>query len=132
MAGGGGSVGGELVEVLGVYNADGGWRGEAAYVVGKVLGRAHCGLCDVTHSPVRRKDSWDALLERARVPIRVVHRNELSDAEAEALVGLTLPLVLGRYADGRDVLLLSAEELDALGGSVRDFADALPAGVLAD
>lgn len=128
----GGSVGGDFVEVLGVYNADGGWRGEAAYVVGKVLGRVHCGLCDITHSPVKRKESWDAMIERATIPFRMVHRNELSDVEAVSLVGLTLPCVLGRYADGRHELLLSSTDLDGMGGSVRDFAAALPEGVLRD
>lgn len=122
--------GGDLTEILGVYNADGGLRGEAAYVVGKVLGRVHCGLCDVTHSPVRRKQTWDALVARSRVPLRVVHRNELEAHEAEALVGLQLPCVLGRRRDGGYDVLLDADALNALGGSVEAFADALPPGVL--
>ena len=71
-----------VTRVLGVYDADGGLRGEAAYVVGRLLGRRHCSLCDVTHSPVRRKPAWDALVRELEVPVRVAHRNELTPAEA--------------------------------------------------
>lgn len=56
-----------VVEVLGIYDADGGLRGEMSYVVGKLLGRAHCGLCDITHSAVRRRRAWHVLLPAARL-----------------------------------------------------------------
>ena len=44
-------------EVLGVnHNADGGQLlGEMRYVVGHLLGRVSARLCDITHSPMRRK-----------------------------------------------------------------------------
>lgn len=48
--------------LVGVYHANGGLRGEVAYVVGKFLGTAHFALCDITHSPVRRKPAWDAMV----------------------------------------------------------------------
>lgn len=120
------SGGAELVEVLGVYNADGGLRGEVSYIVGNMLGRAHCGLCDITHSPIRRKQDWDELVVRAQVPIRIVHRNETSPDETQAIKTISLPCVLGRRSDGGFDLLLSADQLDALDGSVEDFANALP------
>ena len=41
-------------ELVGVYHADGSLLGEARYVVGKILGRAHCSLCDITHDMVRK------------------------------------------------------------------------------
>lgn len=121
----------ELVEVLGVYDADGGVRGELAYAVGKVLGRTHCGLCDVTHTTVRRKAAWNALVERAAVPIRVVHRNEVTEPEAAALAAHDLPCVLGRRRDDTFTLLLAAADLDAMNGSVEAFAQALPDDVVA-
>lgn len=113
---------GRVVEVLGVYDADGGLRGEAAYVVGKVLGRRHCSLCDITHSPVRRKRDWDALVAGSAVPIRVVHRNELSPAEGAALAAEPLPVVAGRRADGSWLTLLGRDDLEGLDGSVAAFA----------
>jgi len=33
-----------VIELIGVYHADGGPIGEAKYVIGKFLGRAHCSL----------------------------------------------------------------------------------------
>lgn len=44
-----------IVRYTGIYNADGGLVGEVRYVVGHLLGTAECALCDITHSPVRRK-----------------------------------------------------------------------------
>ena len=44
-----------MVELVGVYAADGGLVGEVAYVVGHLLGRTECALCDVTHETLRRK-----------------------------------------------------------------------------
>ena len=41
--------------LVGVYDADGGLLGEAAYVWGKVRGTRHCALCDITHRRVRRR-----------------------------------------------------------------------------
>ena len=56
-----------VVEAVGVYAADGGVVGELTYVVGHLLGRTECSLCDVTHGPVRRKRAWD---EMAAVLVR--------------------------------------------------------------
>ena len=71
----------ELEELLGVYDADGGIRGELTYVWGRWRGTAHCSLCDLTHTTWRRKQEWDALVARVPVPLRVAHRNELDLAE---------------------------------------------------
>ena len=51
-----------ISELVGVYDADGGLRGEAAYLWGRLRGTTHCGLCDITHSSVRRKASWDRMV----------------------------------------------------------------------
>jgi hypothetical protein len=104
--------------VLGVYDADGGVRGEVAYVVGKVLGRRHCSLCDVTHSPVRRRREWDALVGSLGVPVRVAHRNELTAAEAGAAHAAGLPVLLGERADGSFTVLVDAPALEEAHGSV--------------
>ncbi|MGL5819865.1 MAG: hypothetical protein ACRCYR_20070 [Phycicoccus sp.] len=115
----------EVVEVVGVYDADGGWRGETAYVVGHLLGRTECALCDVTHSPVRRKPAWDAMVARLPVPARVAHRNEISDDERAASASAGLPVVLGRRADGGHEVLLDRKALAGLDGSVDAFETAL-------
>ena len=69
-----------VTELVGVYDADGGIVEEAKYVVGHLLGRLECALCDVTHGPVWRKKSFDAFRERLGVPFVVVYRNDRSYA----------------------------------------------------
>ena len=104
--------------MLGVYDADGGLRGETAYVVGRLLGRRHCSLCDVTHSPLRRKRAWDDLVATLAVPLTVAHRNELSPAEAAAASDAGLPVLLGQCADGSFTVLVDAPALETAHGSV--------------
>ena len=110
-------------EVVGVYHADGGLRGELAYVVGKLMGRVHCALCDITHSPVRRKAEWDAFAARLSIPITLLHLNELTPELAGAVDGRS-PVVLGRR-DDQWLRLVEPAQLDSLGGSVTAFEAAL-------
>jgi len=107
-------------EVIGVYDADGGAIGEARYVIGKLLGRTHCALCDITHSPVRRKPAWDAMTVRLSVPITLLHVNEMPTDVAAATREHGVPAVFGRTPSGL-VPLLSPSALDTLGGSVERF-----------
>ena len=108
-----------------VYNADGGLVGEARYVLGHIFGLTECALCDITHSPVRRKPEWDRMVALMTVPIHVLHRNEVA-AELVVLVGSTaLPIVIAHHDDGSVSEVLTAAELAALGGSVEAFALAL-------
>ena len=115
----------EVTELIGVYHADGGPVGEAKYVLGKLLGTAHCALCDITHSPVRRKPQWDALVTRLGVPVTLVHLNEMPGDVAAATAVTGTPVVLARLSDGSLQPALGAQELDQLGGSVDDFETAL-------
>lgn len=113
-----------MVGLVGVYHADGGLAGEARYVIGKLLGTARCGLCDITHSPVRRKPEWDAMVARLGLPSTLLHLNELPDDVAAAVAVHGSPVVLARRADGSVDLLLGTEALDRLGGSVAAFESA--------
>lgn len=111
--------------LLGVYDADGGLLGEARYVIGRIRGTSHCGLCDITHSPVRRKREWNDLVNRFEAPINVAHRNELPANATADIAKMKLPVVVGLGADGRCICLLDAEALDSCSGSVADFEAAL-------
>lgn len=116
-----------VTELIGVYHADGGPIGEAKYIVGKLLGTAHCALCDITHSPIRRKPAWDAMVNALGVPFTLVHLNEMPADVAAAVATTGSPVVLARLAgDGLDVALTPAE-LDGLGGSIDTFLTALRA-----
>jgi hypothetical protein len=116
-----------IVRYLGVYDADGGLAGELRYVVGHLLGTAECALCDITHSPVRRKRSWDAMVAALPVPFDLRHRNELTAIEQQALADLALPVVVAERTDGGFVELLGFEALRACGGDVDAFAARLAA-----
>lgn len=115
----------QVTELIGVYHADGGPVGEAKYVLGRLLGTAHCALCDVTHSRVRRKPQWDAMVTRLGVPVNLLHLNEQPTDVAATTEDAGTPVVLARMADGSLDVALTPAELDQLGGSVSDFESAV-------
>lgn len=115
-----------VVGYVGVYDADGGPVGEVRYVIGSLLGTAHCSLCDVTHGPLRRRPAWDAMVAQLGVPFTLLHRNELDDDDIAAAVEMAgMPLVLARLAGGGLAPVLLAADLAALDGSVANLEAAL-------
>ena len=98
-----------ITRLIGVYDADGGLRGELAYLAGKIAGR-HCSLCDITHSPVRRRQAWDAYAAGLPVPFELLHRNERT-ADVRAATTGKEPCVVARTDDGRVVLVLDSDRL---------------------
>ncbi|MFC4021881.1 hypothetical protein ACFOW4_28620 [Micromonospora sp. GCM10011542] len=111
--------------LVGVYQADGGLRGELAYLIGKVRGTAECALCDVTHHALGRKREWRELVGELGVPFDLVHLNERTAEVRAASAGRT-PCVLARTGDDL-VPLLGPAELAGLDGSVTRFATSLRA-----
>ena len=97
-----------VIELIGVYNASGTALGELAYLTGKLVGRAHCALCDITHGRLRRRAAFDSATRALPVPLTLLHRNELSPELVRAVDG-DLPCVLARTTTGVDRLLGSAE-----------------------
>lgn len=118
----------KVKRIVGVYDADGGLRGEIAYLAGKLAGR-HCTLCDITHSPVRRRREWDAYVATLPVPFEVVHRNERTRDIARATTGREA-CVVAECEDGSIVMLLESDEL-ARAGDVVGLAQALESAVAA-
>jgi hypothetical protein len=107
-----------------VYDADGGLRGELAYLVGKLRGTAHCSLCDITHGATGEKRAWKECRTGLGVRVEQLHRNELDAAQRAAAD--ELPCVLGGSA-GLYVRLLGRAELEACRGDVDALARALAA-----
>ncbi|MEV8369849.1 hypothetical protein [Microbacterium sp. NPDC064584] len=114
-----------IVRYSGIYNADGGVVGEIRYLFGHLLGSAECSLCDITHSPVRRKPEWDRMVARVGLPIVLLHRNELDGALDAAVRGIALPVVVAHHEDGSMSVALDADDLRQLRGSVDEFEQAL-------
>jgi hypothetical protein len=109
-----------VVRLVGIYHADGGLRGELAYVTGSLRGTTHCALCDVTHGRLRRRRSWDLLCSTLPVPFDLVHRNERSPALLDA-TGERTPLVVAELSSGSYVDVLDSASLDSVAGDVEGF-----------
>ncbi len=105
--------------LVGVYRADGGVRGEFRYLIDHYLRGESCSLCDITHSPFRRKAAWDQHVDELDIPFTLLHLNELDDALAQ-FVGDRAACVVADTADGR-ALRITNDELASLDGSVEEF-----------
>jgi hypothetical protein len=114
-----------VTKLYGVYNADGGIVGEMRYVIGHLLGTTSCSLCDITHSPIRRKPEWDAMVQTLPVPLAVLHRNELNPELSDWISSIDLPAVIGHTDDGHFTVVLGPSHLDRAGGSVSAFRELL-------
>jgi glutaredoxin len=110
--------------LIGVYKADGGILGELSYFFGHLVGVKSCSLCDITHSPVKKKTAFKAfekrLLEERNISFRLVHMNERTEAELAASKGRE-PCVLLQYEDGSISMFLDYVELKTYKGSVKSF-----------
>ena len=118
---------GTLRRLVGVYDADGSWRGELAYWVGARLGRTHCSLCDITHGLARAKGEWRACRAGLPIPFATYHRDDQPDTVRRAAAG-RLPVVVAETDDGI-VPLLGPAQLDACGGSVEQLMAAIEAAM---
>jgi hypothetical protein len=110
--------------LIGVYKADGGIVGEVSYFLGHLVGLRECNLCDITHTPVRKKNAFKAyeakLWKERGIKMKLVHMNERTQAELAASKGRE-PCVLLQYEDGSISMFLDYVELKAAGGSVDSF-----------
>ena len=101
--------------LAGIFDADGGLRGELRYVIDKLAGRGHCALCDITHgfNPLGKR-SWKEACAAAGVSMTLLHRDEASPQQL-AVAG-ELPVVLAG-ADRSWRVLVPADDLAACKGS---------------
>jgi hypothetical protein len=111
--------------LIGVYNADGGVVGELKYFFGHLVGIAKCELCDITHSPIRRKASFDRLAAELKteygLDFALLHLNERTEAETKASAAKE-PCVLAEYPDGSLGMFLDRQELRVVDGDIDRFA----------
>ncbi len=100
-------------QIVGIYAADGGWRGELRYVLGVIAGGEHCSLCDITHGwyPLGRP-AWKKACATAPFELLLIHRDRADPAQLEAAA--TLPAIIaGKEGSWR--LLVDSGELDDCG-----------------
>ena len=110
--------------LIGIYKADGGIIGEVSYLVGHLLGTKECSLCDITHSPLKKKAEFKEfekrLQEELGIGFRLAHMNERTAAELAASLDQE-PCVLLENADGSIEFFLDSDELKAASGRVAPF-----------
>ena len=101
-------------EVIGIYHANGGLVGELTYVIGKLLGRTSCALCELSHSIVSEKrtvKAWRCALE---FPFRFLHLNEI-DARTRAATEGRTPCIV-RLTSDEVTILVTKDELALMQG----------------
>lgn len=114
----------EVIEFIGVYDADATLIGEISYWLKARVGATHCALCELTHGVFRTKREWVSCSRELAVPFRTFHRN---DAPADVLqTSQQFPVVLVRRSSGLSVLL-DTDALDQFAGDTLKFADHLAA-----
>lgn len=110
--------------LIGVYKADGGIIGELSYFFGHLIGIRECSLCDITHSPFKKKGEFKRLENQLNqefdLNFRLVHMNERTEKELAASAGRE-PCVLLAHEDGSLSMFLDFQELKAADGSVKSF-----------
>ncbi len=111
---------GDVERLVGIYDADGTLWGELSYVVGHLLGRTHCALCDVTHGSLRPKASWQRCQAQLGVPFAAIHRDERDD-DLRDLTDGELPCVVAVTARGPEILV-TADQLEACAGDPERLA----------
>ena len=95
-------------------------------MTGKISGRAHCSLCDITHGWTwNGKEDWQQFLKQTELLFSVMHRNE----QSESLALYTkdhLPCIVMSHGESYEIVMNSTE-LDSFKGNIQQFLDCLSA-----
>lgn len=114
----------KIVELIGVYDADGTILGELSYWVGARFGVRHCSLCDITHSLFSEKPEWKEcqreLADEQGVEFKAYHRNDQPDG-VRTLIDGNYPAVVARDEADQLNLFMDSSEISACGTSPEDF-----------
>ncbi|MFN8024697.1 MAG: hypothetical protein U0Q03_24420 [Acidimicrobiales bacterium] len=121
--------GARIRRLVGVYDAEGTWRGEVRYWIGARLGQRHCSLCDITHGTFRVRREWIACRAGLPVEFATFHLDDQPDHVRAAADGAA-PVVLAE-TDRGTVVLLGPAELEACDGSSERLVDAIESAVTA-
>ncbi len=103
-----------------VYDADGTLRGEVTYIVGHLLGRLSCSMCDISHGPLGRRKAWIAwanALAGHGIEVVTLHRDELNASLSTVIAG-HFPVAVATYSDGTERVVLNKMQLEACEGKV--------------
>lgn len=111
-------------KLVGVYNANGGVIGELGYFFGHLIGVRECSLCDITHSPIRKKAEWKVLEQSIasehEFDFQLLHLNERTEKQKAASEG-RVPCVMLEHDDESYSIVLDWNDLKAADGDVASF-----------
>ena len=106
-----------------VFDADSGLKAMLADVVKKAFGREDCTLCEITYSPLGKRQAWRACEARLGIPVRELHRDELP--RAWGLERAQLPCVLVQEGEAKPEMLLTKAQVAACDGRVHELEQQL-------
>lgn len=109
-----------VVEFIGVYDADSTLLGEISYWIGARLGTTHCSLCELTHGLFTEKREWKECAADLGVPFNTFHRNDVPE-DVLATLNASFPAVLQRTTVGLSIIL-TKQALESFSGNTADFA----------
>lgn len=102
-----------------VFDADSGLKAMLADVLKKALGREDCALCEITYSPLGKRQAWRACEARLGMPVRELHRDELP--VGWGLEKAQLPCVLVQEGEAKPQTLLTKTQIAACDGRVDEL-----------
>lgn len=114
----------KIIELIGVYDADGSIVGELSYWLGARFGVRHCSLCDITHSLFSEKPEWKEcqreLEDEQGIQFKAYHRNDQPDG-VRTLIGGKYPAVVSLNKADQLKMFMSSSEIGACGTSPEEF-----------
>ena len=109
-------------KLVGIYNAKGSIIGELQYIFGKITGKAHCALCDITHGRIKEKAQFKECKENLEIPFELLHLDELNEYLEK--FASNAPCVIG-IRENTHSLIIDSQELESCNKDVQKFSDLL-------
>lgn len=116
-----------IVRLIGVYDAEGTLRGEAAYWIGARLGRRHCSLCEVTHGLFTEKNEWRSCRDGLPVPFDTYHRDD-QPPQIRVISENRAPVVVAETTTGH-VVLLDGQRIEEADGDPHQLVELIEKAV---
>ena len=116
-----------IVRLIGVYDAEGTLRGEAAYWIGARLGRRHCSLCEVTHGLFTEKNEWRSCRDGLPVPFDTYHRDD-QPPQIRVISENRAPVVVAETTTGH-ILLLDGQRIEEADGDPHQLVELIEKAV---
>lgn len=109
-------------KIIGIYNAKGSIIGELQYLFGKITGRAHCALCDITHGKLKEKTLFKECRENLEIPFELLHLDELNKNLQN--FANDAPCVIG-IKNNNYSIIINSQELEECKSDVQNFSKLL-------